>query len=120
MDLGYDPYQATMLVTEVMKEGIVTCTEVRPTVLNFSQPMKHLDGLMRSGGIAHDGDPLMTWMVGNVTALVDAKDNVYPRKERPENKIDGVVALLMALARMLQGEENGVSVYEGRGLAMVG
>ena len=39
----------------------------------------------------------MTWMIGNVTAMRDAKDNVYPRKARDENKIDGVVALLMAL-----------------------
>jgi phage terminase large subunit-like protein len=31
----------------------------------------------------------------------DAKDNIYPRKERPENKIDGAVALIMALGRAM-------------------
>jgi phage terminase large subunit-like protein len=110
-ELGYDPFQATMLVTMLVKAGI-SCVEVRPTVLNFSQPMKQLDGLIRSGKIAHDGCPVMTWMIGNVTAHRDAKDNVYPRKARDENKIDGVVALLMALARSMVVQEKLESVYE--------
>ena len=99
-ELGYDPFQATMLITELQGLGI-PCVEVRATVLNFSQPMKTLDGLIKSGKIEHDGCPVMTWMIGNVTALEDAKENVYPRKERKENKIDGVVAGLMALARQM-------------------
>jgi phage terminase large subunit-like protein len=37
-----------------------------------------------------------------VVAHLDAKDNIYPRKERPENKIDGIVALIMALSRAIQ------------------
>jgi phage terminase large subunit-like protein len=40
-------------------------------------------------------------MVSNVVAHLDAKDNIYPRKERPENKIDGIVALIMALSRAI-------------------
>jgi phage terminase large subunit-like protein len=112
-EVAYDPFQATMLVTQLMKAGLA-CVEVRPTVLNFSQPMKHLDGLIRAGRIEHDGCPVMTWMIGNVVALADARDNVYPRKEQGENKIDGVVALLSALARDLAApaDPGEVSVYE--------
>ena len=40
-------------------------------------------------------------MISNVVAQLDAKDNIYPRKERPENKIDGPVALIMALSRAI-------------------
>ena len=47
----------------------------------------------------------MTWMMSNVVAHTDAKDNIYPRKEFPENKIDGVVALIMAINRA-QGANN--------------
>jgi phage terminase large subunit-like protein len=36
-------------------------------------------------------------MIGNVVGHYDAKDNVYPRKERAENKIDGAIALIMAI-----------------------
>jgi phage terminase large subunit-like protein len=54
---------------------------------------------MRSGKFVHDGNPVLAWMIGNVVGHYDAKDNVYPRKERPENKIDGAVALIMAIGR---------------------
>jgi phage terminase large subunit-like protein len=103
-ELAYDPFQATMLITELMEEG-VPVVEMRPTVLNFSEPMKELDSLIRSGRIKHNGNPVFTWMLSNVTAKPDKKDNVYPTKERSENKIDGPVALMMALGRAMNGEE---------------
>jgi phage terminase large subunit-like protein len=108
VECAYDPFQATMLVTELMTEG-VPVVEMRPTVLNFSEPMKTLDGLIRARRIRHDGDPVMTWMVSNVVAKEDAKENVFPRKDRPENKIDGVVALLMALGRAMTGSDQDIS-----------
>jgi hypothetical protein len=65
-------------------------------------------GLARHVGqrqpVAHDGDPVLAWMLGNVVGHYDAKENVYPRKERPENKIDGAVALIMALGRHMVRE----------------
>ena len=77
--VAYDPLQATMLVTELMKDGLA-CTEVRPTVLNFSQPMKQLDGLIRAGRIEHDGCPVMTWMVGNIVAVDRRQGQCLPAK----------------------------------------
>lgn len=105
--VAYDPAQATMLVNELQKDG-VNCVEVRPTVLNFSEPMKELDARMRTGNVIHNGDPVMSWMISNVVAKEDAKENVYPRKEVPENKIDGVVAHLMALNLLIGVEEIGM------------
>ena len=99
-NVAYDPHQATQLVNELQAEG-VPVIEYRPLVLNFSEPMKTLDGLIRSQAMAHSGDPVMTWMISNVTGKHDAKDNVYPRKEREENKIDGSVALMSALGVMM-------------------
>jgi phage terminase large subunit-like protein len=53
-------------------------------------------------------------MASNVVAHTDVKDNIYPRKERPENKIDGIVALIMALSRAIKPGESVVlgSDYE--------
>ena len=101
--LAYDPFQATMLVTELMNAGL-PCVEVKPTVLNLSEPMKQVDALIRDRKLEHDGDPVMTWMMSNVVAKVDAKDNVYPRKDRPEKKIDGFVALCMAMNRAMAAD----------------
>jgi len=97
-ELAYDPAQATKLVTELQAEGI-TCVELRPTVLNFSEPMKLIEAHIRNRTLAHNGDPVTTWALSNVVAKADAKDNVYPRKERPEKKIDPFVAMCAAMAR---------------------
>jgi len=104
-ELAFDPAYAQMMVQRLGEQGI-TCVDLRPTVLNFSAPMKHLDGLILSGLIEHDRDPCMTWQMSNVVSKTDQKDNVYPNKERPEAKIDGPVALIMAMARAMvhQGE----------------
>jgi phage terminase large subunit-like protein len=101
--LAYDPFQATMLVTELMNAGL-PCVEVKPTVLNLSEPMKQIDALIRARLLEHDGDPVMAWMMSNVVAKLDAKDNIYPRKDRPEKKIDGFVALCMAMARAMASD----------------
>jgi phage terminase large subunit-like protein len=50
--------------------------------------------------LRHDGNPVLEWMMSNVVCHRDHKDNIYPNKEKPENKIDGVVSLCMALARL--------------------
>lgn len=99
-EVAYDPWQATQLAQELQAVGL-TCVEMRPSVMNFSAPMKELDALMREGRLHHNGNPVMRWMVSNTVCHYDAKDNVYPRKERNENKIDGVVSSLMALGRAM-------------------
>ncbi|SFB02798.1 Phage Terminase [Collimonas sp. OK607] len=98
--VAFDPFQATQLSTRMMSEGL-PMIEVRPTVLNFSEPMKTLEALVLQGKLIHDGCPVLGWMASNVVAHLDAKDNIYPRKERPENKIDGIVALIMGLSRAI-------------------
>jgi len=98
--VAFDPFQATQLSTRMLSEGM-PMIEVRPTVLNFSEPMKTLEALVLQGKLIHDGDPVLGWMASNVVAHLDAKDNIYPRKERPENKIDGIVALIMAISRAI-------------------
>jgi phage terminase large subunit-like protein len=113
--IGYDPWQATQLAQQLTADG-ANCMEVRNTVANFSAPMKEIDALVRSGRFHHDGDPVLTWMVSNVVCHVDAKENIYPRKERAENKIDGVVALIMAMA--LMGAEPQQGYVTGRLIAL--
>lgn len=104
-EIPFDPWQATQLAQQMMQEG-APMVEYRNTVANFSAPMKEVDALVRSGRLHHDGDPVMAWMISNVVCHLDAKDNIYPRKERPENKIDGVIALITALGRAMHSEDD--------------
>ena len=98
--LLYDPYQATYLVTRLQAAG-VKAIEYQMTVAKFSDPMKQVDADIISGKLKHGGDPVLGWMLGNVVARRDAKDNVFPRKAREENKIDGAVSLIAARGWML-------------------
>jgi phage terminase large subunit-like protein len=101
-EVAVDKWQAIYLGQRLQAEGAAV-VEVPNTVGNFSPAMKELEGAVRSGRFHHDGDPVFTWMMANVVAREDAKENVFPRKagERKENKIDGPVALLIALCRVM-------------------
>jgi len=100
IECGFDPYNATHLMQELEKYGL-TPVEIPQTVKCLSEPMKELEAATLDGRMHHDGNPIMTWCISNVVAHLDANDNVFPRKDRPENKIDGAVALIIALARAL-------------------
>ena len=101
-EVAFDPAQLTQFAGEMIEEGF-EMVEVRPTVLNFSEPMKKLGELVLQGRFHHDGDPVLAWMIGNVVFHRDHKDNIYPNKSAPQHKIDGVIALIMALARATAG-----------------
>lgn len=111
--VGYDPWGSTQMAQR-LTERRVNMVEFRATTANFSEPTKELDAAMRSGRIAHDGNGPLTWCMGNVVGHYDARGNVYPRKTRPESKIDAATALIMAMARCMT--EPGPSVYERRSL----
>jgi len=103
-EVPYDPWQATQLASHLLEEG-APMVEYRQTVQNMSEPMKQLEALVLQRKLTHNGNPAMTWMMSNVVCHRDAKDNIYPRKERDENKIDGPVAAIMALGRWIAGRE---------------
>jgi phage terminase large subunit-like protein len=65
-----------------------------------------LDAALRSGRLRHDGDPALEWCVGNVVGRPDRRVNLYPAKQRPEQKIDAAVALMMAVGRAMAEDTN--------------
>lgn len=104
--IGFDPWNALSLSTSLANDG-APMVEYRNTVEKFSDPMKRVEAMVQGGKLRHGDDPVMRWMMGNVVAKRDAKDNIFPRKERYENKIDGVVALIMAVGLAGVPEEKG-------------
>lgn len=105
-----DPWQAQYLLSNLQRDNF-PASEFRQTVANMSEATKTLDALMREGRIHHPGNAVLNWMIGNVVGHFDAKDNVYPRKELPANKIDGAVALIMALGWFIQREAEAEPEY---------
>ena len=66
--------------------------------------------------IAHGGNPVLRWQVGNCEASMDPADNIKLDKKKSREKIDGMVALVMALGCATAFDDGGTSVYEERGI----
>lgn len=102
IDLAFDPWQATYMRQVIEREAShVPTTEFRQTTENFSPAMKEMEAAVLSGRFHHDNNAATNWMVSNVVAKPDGRDNVYPRKDTPMNKIDGAIAALMAVGRAM-------------------
>ena len=78
-----------------------------------------MEAAIYGGQLNHAGDPVLTWMMGNVVKKRGRTSGpvkyYYPTKERDANKIDGVVAGIMALSRAMLHQPE-ASVYETRGI----
>jgi phage terminase large subunit-like protein len=105
VSVGYDPWQSTQMSQRLRVEG-VPMHEFRATTQNFSPAIIEMDAAMRSGRLQHDDNPVLEWCVGNVVGKEDRRGNLYPTKQRPEQKIDAAIALMMAIGRAMGKDEN--------------
>lgn len=114
-ELAYDPREASYLINSIREWASFECIEITQGPALMSEPMKELEGWIYSQKLWHSGDPVMTWMMGNVIKKQGKGSGpvkyYYPTKERNEAKIDGPVALIMAVSRaMLHQDER--SIYD--------
>jgi phage terminase large subunit-like protein len=108
-EVAFDQWQAQYLAQRMISQGM-NMVEFPHQVRTMSDPMKELEALVLDGRLTHDGNPILTWNMANTVCKSDAKENIYPTKERPHDdkcKIDGVVALIMAMGRYLATEDQG-------------
>jgi phage terminase large subunit-like protein len=108
---AFDPWQSTQMAQRLRAEG-VNVLEFRATTQNFSPAILELDAAMRAGRLRHDGNPVLEWCIGNVVGKADRRGNLYPTKQRPEQKIDAAVALMMAVGRVMTADDNEADLLE--------
>jgi len=105
VEVAYDPWNATGLTTDLQADG-ATCVPIRQGFASLSAPTKELETLVRSRRLHHGGHPVLTWCANNVVTEEDATGNLKPSKRKSTERIDGIVALITALARaMVRTEE---------------
>lgn len=97
-EVVYDPWRATQLAHQLAKDG-ATVVEMGQTAKNMASAFDELLSALKAGRFHHDGDPVLAWMAGNVIAKSVTKGVTVPSKEKPDQKIDGIVAIVMAIAR---------------------
>ena len=114
-EVAFDRWGATQISQNLTGAGF-TMAEMGQGFASMSAPSKEFLRLILSKGLAHGGNPVLRWMADNVTAETDAAGNVKPSKAKSRQKIDGVVASIMALDRATRNQGAEESVYEKRGI----
>lgn len=130
-EVAYDRWNAQQIINNLVSDGAPMIT-MGQGFASMSAPTKDLQRLIKVGArcdengvpikplIRHGGNPLLRWMVDNFAVAMDPAGNVKPDKANAGDKIDGVVALIMALSRATAAREaEGTSAYEDEGLMIV-
>jgi phage terminase large subunit-like protein len=101
--IGYDRWGATDVVRRLGEEGL-TCVPVGQGYASVSAPLKEMLRLVLTRKYRHGGNPVMRWMVDNLSVRMDPAGNVKPDKERSPEKIDGISAAVVALREVMDAE----------------
>jgi phage terminase large subunit-like protein len=97
-EVAFDPYNAQKLVTELQAEGL-EMVEFRQGFLSMGPALTVLEVAVLKRRLRHGANPVLRWMASNLVVEQDPAGNLKPSKRRSKEKIDGMVALTMALAR---------------------
>jgi len=99
-ELAYDRWNASMLITQLQHDGL-NCVPVAQTTGGMSPPSRELERVLAEGKLRHGGHPVLRWCAGNAVAHTDANGEVRPSKSKSSERIDVLVAALMAISRHL-------------------
>jgi phage terminase large subunit-like protein len=114
-EIAYDPWNATHVTTRLMEQG-APVVEFRQGYISMNPAMKALSVAIAGREINHGGNQPLTWMADNLVASEDPAGNLKPDKSKSTERIDGMVALLMAHYRATLANGAKESVYESRGI----
>ena len=115
-ELAFDRWGAVQMSQDLTEDGF-TMIEFGQGYRSMSPPTKEMLKMVLGGKIRHGGNPVLRWMADNVVVTSDPAENVKPDKNKSTERIDGIVAAIMALDRLTRKEPP--SVYDERGLLSV-
>jgi len=113
-EVWYDPWNGEQLAVQLAEDHGVNTIQCRQGFASMNGPSKAFERLYWSGELIHGSQPVMDWMIGNATCKRDPSDNIKPDKSTATDKIDGVVAMIMAIGAAGTGIDH-TSIYETRG-----
>lgn len=118
-EIAFDRWGAAQISQTLTNMGF-TMVGFGQGYVSMSQPTKDVERLVRQERLRHGGHPVMRWMADNVMVTTDAAGNIKPDKAKSRQKIDGIVAGIMATDRAIRNSiSRKASVYEARGLVTI-
>jgi phage terminase large subunit-like protein len=120
VSFAFDRFMAYNTIVRGLVDAGFSGFEHGQGYVSMSEPTKELEKMVLTKDLVHDNNPVMRWQLGNVEITIDAADNIKPDKGKSTQKIDGIVALIMAINcyMKLKGENNS-SPYEERGIIYI-
>jgi phage terminase large subunit-like protein len=119
VDLNIDRlFQSHQVNMDLTTEGI-TVAGMGQGFLSMAAPMNEFERRLLTRKLHHGGHPVLRWMADNVAVRKDPAGNLKPDKAASQGKIDGIVALVMAIDRAMRHEQPKKSVYETRGVLTI-
>lgn len=113
---AYDRWNASQTIIDLQNEGM-TCNPFGQGYGSMSAPTREFEKLVLTGRIEHFGNPVLRWMLASTVVKSDPAGNIKPDKERSTQKIDGIVASIMALGEWMTAQAaDERNPYENRGL----
>jgi phage terminase large subunit-like protein len=109
-EIAYDPWNATHIALRLQDEG-ATMVEFRQGFRSMAAPTRELEKLIVSRKLAHGGNPVTRWMAANVAVAQDPAGNLKPAKDKSSERIDGIVAMIMAIGRAMLAQEESLPEY---------
>lgn len=106
-EIAYDPWGATSLAPKLQEAG-VEMVPFRQGFASMSGPTKELEKLVVSRRLRHGGHPVLRWMASNVALATDPAANVKVDKQKSHERVDGIVALVMAVGCAMTADDSGV------------
>jgi phage terminase large subunit-like protein len=116
--LNADPWNSPQVCLKLAAEGL-NVELMRQGFVSMNAPCKELLRLVGEGKLLHGGNPVLAWMARNARALSDPGENLKISKKHSKDKVDGMVALAMALSGVLAEKPRKKSVYDRRGIETV-
>jgi len=113
-EIAVDRWNSTQLQTQLMGDGF-EIVQFGQGYASMNAPAKELEKLILEQNICHGDNPVLRWMASNVMIEMNPAGDIKPSKSKSSEKIDGIVAMVMAIGRAMLRDESG-SVYESRGL----
>ena len=114
LEIGFDPWNAQQTATELMDIGL-EMVEVRQGTKSMSPPMKDMEAMLYSEKFNHGDHPILRWNFGNLNVKYNENGDIRPIKENQKDRIDGVVAMINAMNRVINSDYKD-SIYETRGV----
>lgn len=113
-EIAYDPWNAEQVAGQLDQDGFAM-VKVAQKMAQLTAGTKELEALVTASQLRHGANPVLDWMAGNVSVESDSAGNIKPARDKSTGKIDGIVAAVMAIGRLIVAVKTN-TIYAERGL----